>query len=104
LANKKYVKGANFERQFIADKEKEYICVRSAGSHSAIDVVLIPRGMHKFSNIILCQLKTYKKGKVKPKPDKAFVELDCGENCTKWWVTRQDYKPVQVEIVDSHAI
>lgn len=103
MSNSNYRKGSNFERQFSASKKSEYICVRSAGSHSAIDLVLIPRGRHNFSNIVVCQLKCYKRGKSKPKPDKAFVELACGKNCTKWWVTKEDYKPVQVEIVDSHA-
>lgn len=104
MGNANYRKGADFERDFKALKEKEgFLVVRSAGSHSCVDLVLIPLGRHNFSNIVVCQLKAYKKGKSKPKPDKAFVELELGENATKWWVTKEDYKPVEIEVIDAHT-
>ncbi len=42
MPNNLYARGANFERKVKSEMEaKNYLCIRSAGSHSAVDVVCI---------------------------------------------------------------
>jgi hypothetical protein len=96
MPNAKYRKGAGFERDFIALNDREYIGLRTAGSHSCFDVVLIQRGL---GNVIFCQLKRYKKGRTKPKIPKELKKITDENDITAWFVTREDYKPLEIQIV-----
>lgn len=54
MANKSYVRGSNFEIQVQRKLEKAgYYCMRSAGSHTVVDVMAI-----KEDSILLIQCKT----------------------------------------------
>lgn len=101
MANRKYVKGANFERAFCKEIEKKgkYYAHRTAGSHSQIDVILIPREGSWEENVIVCQLKTYKKGRSKPKPSKDFLGYNCFRKAIKVWVTKQDFKKYEMDFL-----
>lgn len=86
-----YAKGACAERDFIERmKPQGYYGVRTAGSHSLIDVVLLPLAASNHKNVVVCQLKIYAGSK--PKPSKEFKDLKFEEGITKWWVTRKDYQ------------
>ena len=97
MPNKNYIKGANFEREFMAKCNPNYTPVRTGGSHSPWDVILIPK---EFGNTICCQLKRYKKGSYKPKCPQSLKELKVNEDTvTVWFVTKEDYKPYEIEVV-----
>jgi hypothetical protein len=99
MANANYRKGANFERKFIKSMSKNYCGTRSAGSHTQIDGILIPNKDSPFSHVIVFQCKAYQKGESKPKPSEKFINLQFEGDVTKWWVTKEDRKPVEIEIV-----
>ncbi len=97
MGNSSYRKGANFERQFIKAMSGKYLGVRSAGSHSPFDVILIPIGEHNPQNVIVCQLKAYKDRAAKATP--SFKDLEVGDSVTKWWVTKLDRKELKIEVI-----
>lgn len=91
MPNSNYNSGANFERHFMREMEKDgWKCLRSAGSHSMLDVILIPTTKSKEQKVIGCQLKTY--SNLQPKPSKEFTDLDI--NIEKWWVTKKKYSRI----------
>ncbi|MFW6173961.1 MAG: hypothetical protein ACOC5T_09470 [Elusimicrobiota bacterium] len=96
MPNANYLKGAGFERDFIALNDREHIGLRTAGSHSCFDVVLIQRGL---GNVIFCQLKRYKKGSPKPKIPKELKKIAEDNDIVVWFVTKEDYKPLEIQIV-----
>jgi len=99
MANKKYVKGSNFERWFIKKHSKNYLGVRAAGSKKLADVVLIPKKTKskiQHTKTIVCQLKCHKGSR--PKPSTAFKQLNL-PNVKKWWVTKKDRAPPIIEVV-----
>ena len=97
MANANYNKGVRFERAFIKEHSSSYIGLRTAGSHSPVDIILIPKNA---GNVVLCQLKCYKKGSPKPKIPKSLEQLDAGdEHITKWFVSKEDYMDYLVEVV-----
>jgi len=97
VANAKYRKGADFERAFIAEwVMKGYYGFRSAGSHSPFDVILIPK---QLGNVVCCQLKRYKRGDTKPKVPKELRTLEITEGITIWFVSKEDYKEKEIEVV-----
>ena len=99
MGNANYLKGVAFEREFMKEHEASgnFMAIRTAGSHSPFDVILIPLGSHSEFSTIVCQLKRHKGSA--PKPPESFVGLDLGMNVTKWWVTRQDRKQTVIQVV-----
>ena len=96
MGNKNYKRGADYEREFIAEMSHDgYLGLRTAGSHSPFDVVLIPK---ELGNIVLCKLKRYKKAK--PKIPKSLKEIKINdEYITMWFVSRKDREKTEIEIV-----
>lgn len=97
----RYVKGSNFEREFIAEMDvKGFDGYRTAGSHTPIDVILIKRQNCPLntSAVILCQCKRVKKNP--PKPSKEFKELRAWPFVSKWWVVREDGKKTEITEVE----
>lgn len=101
MTNSNYQKGAAFEREFMEiARTRGYYPVRTAGSHSLIDVVLLPQAGGPHRNVVVCQLKRY--AKTKPKIEKAFVDLEFDEEgITKWWVSRKDRGLLEIQVVNS---
>jgi hypothetical protein len=83
-----YQKGARFERAYIAMKEATglWVAVRSAGSHSPIDVSLFP--LKDGEMVYACQLKRGKKYMEKPTDE--FINLKIKGNVQKLWVSKKD--------------
>ena len=96
-----YQKGASFERDFIKKMSDNYYGVRTAGSHSQIDFILLPKPTSPFSRVVACQLKRYKKGACKPKITQEFRDLQFLDDAdiVKWWVCRKDYCDFEIEVV-----
>ena len=99
MGNSGYLKGARFERDFMEEirEQGNHYPIRSAGSHTPFDVILIPLGVHSQLPVIVCQLKRAKK--YAPKPPESFRSLGLGDCVTKWWVTRIDREKYRVEVV-----
>ena len=110
MVNKNYVRGANIEYKIKKDLEsKGYFCLRSAGSHSCVDIACITP-----TNILLIQVKRSKKA-LSPnfissyydEDIKRLRELTLPDNCIRYlyfWVDRhglQKYKilPDRLELV-----
>ncbi len=90
-----YSKGANFERRIQHYYDSlNYLTIRSAGSHSPIDLLAIPKGDDS-RPFIAIQCKSYKK--TRPKPDPAFIALKIP--ATKVWATKKFHKPIELEVV-----
>jgi len=84
MPNGNYIAGRAFEYEVIEHFEKEgYHPVRSAGSHTPIDIVCLVYQNKGLPLAIQC--KKYKK--YKPKPDEQFVTLKV--NATKLWCTKK---------------
>ena len=67
MPNKNYERGVRFEREVMEIfKEKGYIPIRTAGSHSPFDVILVKttKGMKRIAHVAFVQCKT-KKEKVR---------------------------------------
>ena len=62
--NKNYIQGRNFEYEVCnIFKEKGFTAIRTAGSHSPYDVILVKltRDLKKIANVCFVQCKTEKK-------------------------------------------
>lgn len=99
MGNPNYRKGAAFERAWMKAQEAKgiHIAVRTAGSHSPFDVILIPIDEERDLPVIVCQLKRGKKHV--PKPPESFRKLPVGLNVVKWWVTKIDRQKANIELV-----
>ncbi len=68
MTNKKYIRGVGFEREVMKIfKEHGFVVLRTAGSHSPFDVILIKYAkdersdFNRIAHITLVQCKTEKK-------------------------------------------
>lgn len=63
MPNKNYVRGVRFEREVVSIfKKAGWEAIRTAGSHSPYDVILIKKGpVEKIAFVAFVQCKTIKK-------------------------------------------
>ena len=87
-----YARGANFERRVQDEYEKSgWFVIRSAGSHSWIDLVALKAG-----EVLLIQCKI--DGRLSPAERQQLQELARDTGCQVWMYSRDGRKIITQEI------